>query len=103
MVSPPALGFAREGNDRPGQLWCMPGGVHGRRADSHLPRLSKEDTFVSRLQGVIVPTDRDMTWKDLWEADMGVVMTEYFFKDDVDGTKYGHLPKMAEQHPLVRR
>jgi hypothetical protein len=44
-----------------------------------------------------------MTWKDLWEADMGVVMTEYFFKDDVDGTKYGHLPKMAEQQPLVRR
>jgi len=32
-----------------------------------------------------------MTWKDLWEADMGVVMTEYFFKDDVDGTKYGHF------------
>ena len=48
-----------------------------------------------RVPGVIVPTDRDMTWKDLWEDDMGVVMTEYFFKDDVDGTKYGHLPKMT--------
>jgi hypothetical protein len=35
--------------------------------------------------------------------DMGVVMRDYFFKDDVDGTKYGHLPKMAEQQPLVRR
>jgi hypothetical protein len=26
---------------------------------------------------------------------MGVVMRDYFFKDDVDGTKYGHLPKMT--------
>ncbi len=65
----------------------MPGGVHGHRTDAHLTRLSKEDTFVSRLQGVIVPTDRDMRWKDLWEADMGVVMTEYFFKDDVDSAQ----------------
>ena len=26
---------------------------------------------------------------------MGVVMRDYFFKDDVDGSKDGHLPKMA--------
>ena len=26
---------------------------------------------------------------------MGVVMWDYFFKDDVDGTKNGHLPKMT--------
>jgi len=47
------------------------------------------------VSGVTVPGDRDMTWKDLWKADMGVVMRDYFFKDDVDGSKYGHLPKMA--------
>ncbi len=47
-----------------------------------------------RVPGVIVPTDGDMTWKDLWKAVMGVVMWDYFFKDDVDGTKNGHLPKM---------
>ena len=26
---------------------------------------------------------------------MGVVMWDYFVKDDVDGSKYGHLSKMA--------
>ena len=26
---------------------------------------------------------------------MGVVMRDYFFKDDVDGSKDGHLPKMT--------
>jgi hypothetical protein len=46
-----------------------------------------------RVPRVTVPEDHDMTWKDLWKADMGVVMRDYFFKDDVDGTKYGHLPK----------
>ena len=50
---------------------------------------------VQRVPGVTHPADRPMTWKDLWKADMGVVMRDYFFKDDVDGTKYGHLPKMA--------
>jgi hypothetical protein len=28
----------------------MPGDVHGRRADAHLSRLPREDTFVCRLQ-----------------------------------------------------
>ena len=45
---------------------------------------------------VVVPADgRQMIWKDLWGADMGVVMREYFFKVDPDGSKFGHLPKMA--------
>ncbi len=35
------------------------------------------------VPGVIVPTDRDMTWTDLWKTDMGVVMWDYLFKDDV--------------------
>jgi hypothetical protein len=26
-----------------------------------------------------------MTWKDLWKTSMGVVMRDFFFKDDVDG------------------
>ena len=26
------------------------------------------------MSGVNVPKDRDMTWKDLWKPDMGVVM-----------------------------
>jgi hypothetical protein len=43
----------------------------------------------------MVPADRDMTWKHLWKSDMGVVMRDYFFKDDVDGSKYGHLHKMT--------
>ena len=33
-----------------------------------------------RFPGVIVPTDRDMTWKDLWKTDMGVVIRDYFSK-----------------------
>ena len=54
------------------------------------------------MSGVTVPGDRDMTWKDLWKADMGVVMRDYFFKDDVDGSKYGHLPKMTVSRALRR-
>ena len=51
-----------------------------------------------RVPGVTVPTvpeDCDMTWKDLWKTYMGVVMRDYFCKDDVDGTKYAHLRKMT--------
>jgi hypothetical protein len=48
------------------------------------------------VPGVVVPADgRQLIWKDLWGADMGVVMREYFFKVDPDGSKFGHLPKMA--------
>ena len=36
---------------------------------------------------VIVPKDRDMTWKDLCKTDMGFVIWDYLFKDDVDGSK----------------
>ena len=48
-----------------------------------------------KVPGVTKPTSRQLIWKDLWQADMGYVLREYFFKDDQDGTKYGYLPKMA--------
>jgi hypothetical protein len=32
---------------------------------------------------------------------MGVVMWDYFFKDDVDGTKNGHLPKMVVSKSMM--
>jgi len=48
------------------------------------------------VPGVVVPKDeRELIWKDLWGADVGVVMREHFFKVDPDGSKFGHLPKMA--------
>jgi hypothetical protein len=47
------------------------------------------------VPGVVVPTGRDMMWKDLWSTNMGYVMREYFFKDKDRETKYGHIPKMA--------
>ena len=48
------------------------------------------------VPGVVVPKEeRELIWKDLWGADMGVVMREHFFKVDPDGSKFGHLPKMA--------
>ena len=45
--------------------------------------------------GVTVPKERELTWKDLWDVDMGTVMREYFFKVDKDESKFGCLPKMA--------
>ena len=48
-----------------------------------------------KVPGATKPTSRQFIWKDLWQADMGYVLREYFFKDDQDGTKYGYLPKMA--------
>ena len=48
-----------------------------------------------KVPGVTKPTSRQLIWKDLWQADMGYVLREYFFKEDQDGTKYGYLPKMA--------
>ena len=48
------------------------------------------------MLGVVVPADgRQLIWKHLWGADVGVVMRDYFFKVDPDGSKLGHLPKMA--------
>ena len=41
---------SQPGNDRLGQLCRIPGDVYGRHTDTHLSRLSREDTFVCRLQ-----------------------------------------------------
>ena len=49
----------------------------------------------AKVPGVTKTTLRKLIWKDLWEADMGYVLREYFFNDDPDGTKYGYLPKIA--------
>jgi len=48
-----------------------------------------------KVPGVTKPTSRQLIWKDLWQADMGYVLRDYFFKDDPQGTQYGYLPKMA--------
>ena len=47
------------------------------------------------LYGVEQPEGREIYWRDLWEADMAFVMKKHFFEKDVDGSKFGFLPKMA--------
>ena len=48
-----------------------------------------------QIPGVEVPSERELMWKDLWCADMGVVMREYFFKVDPTRERFGYLPIMA--------
>ena len=63
-------------------MWCPIGGFRGW--GGHGVPSGRSD-----------PDERELIWKDLWGADMGVVMREHFFKVDPDGSKFGHLPKMA--------
>jgi hypothetical protein len=45
--------------------------------------------------GLVLPTDRELTPLDLWEADMGKVLKHVFINADKSGHLFGYLPKMA--------
>ena len=67
--------------------------VHFKKYSSNYVRESVTIDW-KRVPGVKVTVDSHMTWKDLWKSDMGIVIRDSFFKDDVNGSKYGHLTKI---------
>ena len=54
-----------------------------------------EKNFFIRTTNRIVDKDFKLTWRDLWEVDVGQVLREEIIEKDVDRTLYGWLPKMA--------
>ena len=53
-----------------------------------------EKVFVIKTTNIKVPEKGRLTWRQLWEVDMGVIMREIQLEDK-QGTLFGYLPKMA--------
>ena len=54
-----------------------------------------ETKWYLRTTMKIVNKDAKLTWRDLWEVDVGQVMREEIVDKDPDRALYGWLPKMA--------
>jgi len=54
-----------------------------------------EKQWFIRTTKQIVDKDVKLTWRDLWEVDVGQVLREEIIEQDVDRALYGWLPKMA--------
>ena len=58
--------------------------------------VTRRDQWYLRTTIKIVDKDAKLTWRDLWEVDVGQVMREEIVDKDPDRALYGWLPKIRQ-------